>query len=1058
MRCLRTDRIRRVDGAIALLCLVALSASGAMANGQGAGTPGERVDAGGYGPAVIESMVDVRARERANPRETVDDPKGRNGRQGVWTVPSRRGTYFPHSGEHNVVNKWGDTRMGIRFPEVARVAGAYLAGQAGDGVWARGVRVVGYRAGREVARTRWFRDIGREPQWFAINLEGVDRIVFEAQAVYAGGGWYGMDDLTYTRASAGGRGEPTEIVVDFEDVPFSTKLTGSGYAGLTWETGTGDFDSSEAVHAPRVPPNLEQVGPIAPPVPEGGPGNLGTLPDLERSFRGIRKGQAGSGSYPPDTHGAVGPDHFVETVNRVFAVYDKQDGSELAAVHLGSFLPGSNGDPRVLFDQHSMRWVVIVSDFSSRIFLAVSLTSDPLGAWFKTSFNVSEGADAGRWPDYPTLGVDAHGIYTAAFMVGGGSRMTLFAIDKAPLLAPSPSLGTITAFRTLPWEGAIQPVHTYGQPGGEYVVSRRSSTTLRVRRIDPPLSNPTLAELGDVIVPAYSNPPDAPALGSVTPLDTVDNRLMMAVFRNGSVWATHTIGVDGRAACRWYEFNPETLDLQQSGTVSDSVLDYFFPSIMVNQTGGAAMGFTGSSPDHYASAYYTGRRATDPLGEMAQPAVLRAGTAPQNNIDGVGRNRWGDYSYATLDPMDEERIWTIQEYAHGVNVWGTWVGVLTLGDCNSNDIRDECDLDCGASGGECAVAGCGSSRDCNANGRPDECDIFGINSLDLNEDGIPDECPVPGDFDGDHDVDLTDFSGFVECASAAGAGELPPQCVVLDFDGSLGVDLLDFGSFQSAHTGDCGVVIIAGPSDTTACPGGVAILSVEAAADTLTYRWYRNGFEVPGETGSTLTIGSVNETTAGQYAVYAVSGCGVARSADVTLAMHAPPVITAPPVFAFTCVGGSAEFSVGAVGVEPLAYQWQRDGVNIAGANGSTITVAPVDAQDAGNYRCVVTGGCGQSVVSPSEILVVTSELGFTLQPIGGTYCAGDDLFVTASATGLPLYQWYKSGVAIDGATTPFLGIADLTTDDAGVYFVIATNDCETGTSELAFVTVVDCP
>ena len=106
---------------------------------------------------------------------------------------------------------------------------------------------------------------------------------------------------------------------------------------------------------------------------------LGTLPQLLSDFRGVIRGDAGSSSAPPDTCGAIGPDHFVITVNRNFAVYDRDTGAELINMHLGSFLPGSNGDPRVLYDQHSGRWIVLVTDFDTKIFLAVSLTSDATG-------------------------------------------------------------------------------------------------------------------------------------------------------------------------------------------------------------------------------------------------------------------------------------------------------------------------------------------------------------------------------------------------------------------------------------------------------------------------------------------------------------------------------------------------------------------------------------------------------------------------------------------------------------------------------------------------------
>ena len=638
---------------------------------------GERLDRASYGPSIVESMEAAIERDRAAIPPM--NNKVRRGRHGVWMVPSRRATTFPQSGDHNVVNKWGDTRMGIGFPELVDVHGAYFAGQAGEGVWTTAIRAIGYRDDRPVQQTEWFRDIGAEPRWFAMDLRGVDRIEIVSDPVFNGGGWYGMDDLTYSLASRSHGATPEKTVVDFDDLQYRRKLTGSKYAGLTWETGTGDFTGGNGVHAPLAPPDAKPRGPRDEPDDQEPSRSRATPPTLLYSFQGVIRGDAGSMSYPPDTDGAIGPNHYVETVNRNFAVYNKDTGGELINILLGSFLPGSNGDPRVLFDHHSGRWFVIVTDFdaTASIFLAVSLTDDPTGDWFKTSFVTAQGSDSGYWPDYPTLGVDANGIYTAAYMVGGYG-MTIFALDKAPLIAPTPSLGTITAFRSLPWEGAIQPAHTYGTPAGEYLVSVYGSSALRVRRVNPPLTAPTLTEMGTVAVPSFSDPPDAPALGSDTPLNTVGDRPMMSVYRDGSLWTCHTINISGRAGCRWYEINPATTSLIQSGNVADSSLYYFFPSIMVNEAGSLAMGFSGSNASQYAACYYTGRLASDPAGEMAPPVMYKEGTGPQNNVDGYGRNRWGDYSYTTLDPVDHSTFWTIQEYGHESNIWGTYVGVLSI--------------------------------------------------------------------------------------------------------------------------------------------------------------------------------------------------------------------------------------------------------------------------------------------------------------------------------------------------------------------------------------------
>jgi hypothetical protein len=267
-------------------------------------------------------------------------------------------------------------------------------------------------------------------------------------------------------------------------------------------------------------------------------------------------------------------------------------------------------------------------------------------------------------------------------MIGGGNGMSIFALDKEPLIAKEPSLGDIYAFRELPFEGAIQPVHTFGETEGEYFVSRASSTSLRVRLLTDLLSNPVLTELCFITIPSHTQPPDAPALGSTVPLDTVGHRLMNAVYRDDSIWTAHCIDVDGRAASRWYKINVSNTTLDDYGTIEDSVLYYFFPTIMVNSYGDAIMGFSGSCSNQYAAAYYTGRSASDPPGEMAPPVLLKEGEATYNLLDGYGRNRWGDYSLCSLDPV-KQTLWTIQEYAHehnetGENRWGTWIGELAF--------------------------------------------------------------------------------------------------------------------------------------------------------------------------------------------------------------------------------------------------------------------------------------------------------------------------------------------------------------------------------------------
>lgn len=659
---------------------------------------GDTIDPALTGPSVLEAMDAVLARDALRP---AFNPGRHRPAPGAWAVPPIRAVDRPHSGTRNIVNKWGDTRMGIGFGETVDLEGVWVAGQSAPAVWTSGLRVIGYRGGVEVASTPWFRQVGDAPRWFPVGLRGIDRAVFEARPVYRGGGWYALDDLEFIRTRGPGAADDLRVVLDFEDCGFGQILTDTNYAGLTWETGDGTFlDGGWDVSAPHGPARgsagalgaiaagrlaLTQAPSSGAPggAPDGGlpEGGSATSPVLTQQFQGVVRGDAGQNWYPPDTCGAIGPTQYVVVVNHNFAVFNRSNGATLANVALGSFMPGAVGDPRVLFDTHSNRWIVIASDFSTRVYLAVSQTSDAMGTFFKTSFVASAGSDAACFPDYPTLGLDANGIYTASYMAGSSpcaGQMTIFAIDKAPLVAPSPSLGTITAFRNLAFEGAIQPVETFGTPAvaGQYLVSRQSSTSIRVRRVSPPLTSPTLATVASVSIPSHSSPPDAPALGSTVPLDTVGHRLMNAIYRNGSIWTTHCVGVSNVASVRWYQIGEQPFQLIQSGTVDAPGLHAFFPAIAVNGLGQAVIGFSGSNANQYAACYYVGRVAQNNSGQMSSAQLLRAGAAPHNLIDSYGRNRFGDYSLTTLDPVDGTSFWTLQEYAHANNVWGTHVGKL----------------------------------------------------------------------------------------------------------------------------------------------------------------------------------------------------------------------------------------------------------------------------------------------------------------------------------------------------------------------------------------------
>ena len=402
---------------------------------------------------------------------------------------------------------------------------------------------------------------------------------------------------------------------------------------------------------------------------------------------------------PPDTMGAVGPSHLMETLNGTVTYFNKSSGAQISSGTLNAFwtnrpLGLTTFDPKVVYDQHSSRFIVVslagTSTVNSTVLVGVSATSDPTGTWSLYSFS---GVESGTWwSDYPGLGVDANNVYlsfnmftngdsfdhsrihvipkTQTFLSGGGATVTTFSTSQLSLL---------TAF-------TFQPAHVFGSTSFEYLVSAETAGTLRVIKISSTQTSPTIADAGTVSVTSFpSAVPDATQKGVSTTIETNDNRLLNAVLRNGHLWTTHTVSntAGTKTEVAWYEIDPTAPSVVQQGRVSDASLNYYYPSIAVSSSNDALLGFSGSDANTYASAYYTARASGDPSGTMQTVATLQAGLGPYIKTFGSGRNRWGDFSATMVDPSDDATFWTLQEYAatpsgtgmtDGQGRWGTWWG------------------------------------------------------------------------------------------------------------------------------------------------------------------------------------------------------------------------------------------------------------------------------------------------------------------------------------------------------------------------------------------------
>ncbi|MDB5106241.1 MAG: repeat-containing protein [Fibrobacteres bacterium] len=246
------------------------------------------------------------------------------------------------------------------------------------------------------------------------------------------------------------------------------------------------------------------------------------------------------------------------------------------------------------------------------------------------------------------------------------------------------------------------------------------------------------------------------------------------------------------------------------------------------------------------------------------------------------------------------------------------------------------------------------------------------------------------------------------------------------------------------------------PASVSVLDGDAASFSVTAAGSlSLTYQWRRNGTNIAGATGFAYTTPALNLSNNGNaYSVVVTNAAGSATSSNAVLTVAARPAgFTVHPAPISIFEGQSAVYSVVAVGTAPLTLQWRRNGVNIAGATGSSYTTPPASLTDSGaNFSCVATNASG-TVPSFNALLAVK-----TIPPAITSFLSNDVFFdsygrITLSATasgsqpmtltfvkrGLTDPTW--SGVNLP-SPTPGTGIADnLQQSDSGSYLrCIAAN------------------
>ncbi len=404
------------------------------------------------------------------------------------------------------------------------------------------------------------------------------------------------------------------------------------------------------------------------------------------------------GVAPPDTDGDVGHDHYFQMVNQGFAIWDKEgnllygpvDNITLWDGFNGPWSSTNDGDPIILYDEYADRWIAtqfsLPQDPYFYELIAVSVTSDPLGEWYRYAFQFDD------MPDYPKFGVWPDGYYFSTHQFGSGFTAGMSICDRDAMINGDPDAEMIyfdigqNHYGLLPADvdGAMLPPE--GSPN--YIVDV-GNNRLKMWEVDidwDNTSNSTVTRLDDLPTEPFSaqniyiqQPQTGQDLDALSGMTMV--RLQYRNFGDYEVMLTnHTVNAGGgRAGVRWYELRNYGAGwdiYQQSTYAPDDGENRWMGSISMNQNGDIAVGYSVSSSNTYPSIRVAGQSAGAPLGlgvfDIDETSILE-GTKSQTGV-----SRWGDYASMRVDPSDGNTFWFTTEYSNGGWGWKTQIASFSF--------------------------------------------------------------------------------------------------------------------------------------------------------------------------------------------------------------------------------------------------------------------------------------------------------------------------------------------------------------------------------------------
>ena len=419
-------------------------------------------------------------------------------------------------------------------------------------------------------------------------------------------------------------------------------------------------------------------------------------PTLADKSIGLNNGDNGaeevSYAVSPNPQVAPGTDHvveFAEWLGRVYSKHTLQVAKTFALYDLFSvptprcvdgFLQPCwlEGQPRLIFDDFSDRFIATYVSYvnypsgldESRLHIAVSATSDPMGDW-----NIYYHPYTEVYPDEPWVGVTSDKITISSNLVdidgfnfvGEQSRV----YNKSQMLEGASV--DVDVYPTTTGYFAVRPAQ-HMTPGNDQFAAMIQGNNVKVFRY----TDSAIRTVSNVTVSGHSAPFDG--YDETGFIESGDGRLLDAFVDGSSLWLTTTTDCvffpASRTCTQIIQINTNTMTVVQNIIDGFSAGHAIYPAARTDASGNliVVQGLVVSA--FRAHAIMLSRGAADPPNTISSFTALQHGEIAVGSSAPASSTPWGSYFSAARDPSNS-CVWLVGQYPKDVagvtggNDWGT---------------------------------------------------------------------------------------------------------------------------------------------------------------------------------------------------------------------------------------------------------------------------------------------------------------------------------------------------------------------------------------------------